>query len=77
MLDLVISLVKICGAAAVMGLFLMFVKDYGHWQAGLTPSNGMVLAACVLGGVIIFVATALLIGCRELRSLVDVVLRRR
>jgi putative peptidoglycan lipid II flippase len=77
MRDLATSLAKICAASAVMGFFLMFVRDYGHWQVGLTPSNGMVLAACVLGGLVIFAAAALLLGCKELRSLVDVVLRRR
>lgn len=75
--DLVISLAKTCGASAIMGIFLTFLLGFGQWQYGLTTHNGIVLAACVFGGLLIFAISAHLLRCRELRSLIDVILRRR
>jgi len=75
--DLVASLARTCGASAVMGLFLAFLMGWGQWELGLTLNNGVVLAACIFGGLLIFAAAAHLLRCRELRSLIDVLLRRR
>jgi len=65
------SLARISLASIVMGVFLFFLKDLGTWEHGLTSTNGLVLAGCVFGGLVIYGVVSYLAGSRELRSVLS------
>lgn len=71
--DLTVSLAKISAASLVMGLALAYGRTLGDWHLGLTLVNGLVLGACVLGGLAIFAVAAYLVRCSELRSMIRLV----
>ena len=66
--DLLNSLAKTALASFVMGGFLFFSRSSGMWELGLTSKNGLVLAGCVFGGLVVYVMASYLLGARELRS---------
>jgi len=71
--DLTASLTKIGAASLVMGLVLAYGRTLGEWPLGLNLVNGLVLGACVLGGLVIFAVAAYLLRCTELRSMIRLV----
>jgi putative peptidoglycan lipid II flippase len=75
--DLLNSLLRISAASLVMGALLVWGSSIGDWPLGLTKLNGLVLSACVLGGLATFAASSWLFGCRELRSLMNLIKVRR
>ncbi len=70
--EFVQSILKICLASLVMGVFIYFSGSFGEWHRGLTARNGLVLLVCVFGGLVAFAAAAHLCRCGELRSLLSV-----
>jgi putative peptidoglycan lipid II flippase len=72
-LDLMISLAKVSAASLVMGALLVWGRSMGDWPLGLTKINGLVLFACVLGGLATFAVSAWAFRCRELRSLISLI----
>ncbi len=70
--ELTVSLGKISAAAAVMGLFLLYVSPFGDWSLGLTMRNALVLGACIAGGALVFFGCAVLFRCREVQSMIGI-----
>ncbi len=75
--DLLTSLLKISAASLVMGALLLWGRSIGDWPLGLTRLNGLVLSACVLGGLVTFAVSSWFFRCRELRSLMNLINVRR
>lgn len=74
------SLLRTSGAALVMAMplcYVIYVRQLGHWPHGLTNANLSILVACVVGGLLIFVAGAWLFRCRELRFIMSALTRRK
>ncbi len=63
------SIGKVCAASTIMGIALAYGRTYGIWEQGLTATNGLVLAACVFGGLAVFAVSAFLVRCPEIVSL--------
>ncbi len=76
-LDLLTSLLKISAASLVMGALLLWGRSIGDWPLGLTRVNGLVLCACVFGGLGTFAVSSWIFRCRELRSLMNLIKVRR
>jgi putative peptidoglycan lipid II flippase len=64
---------KVCVASAVMGITLHYGQQAGDWTQGLNKLNGLVLAACVAGGLMIYAVSAFLLRCPEINSLLALV----
>lgn len=73
---LVSSLARITLASLIMGLCLVYGRTLGAWEVGLTPTNGLVLSGCIVGGFLIFTVAAYLLRCGELRSMLAMVSSR-
>jgi uncharacterized iron-regulated membrane protein len=52
-----------------MGIALHYGQQFGDWAQGLNELNGLVLAACVFGGLMIYAVCAFLLRCPEINSL--------
>jgi len=63
------SILKICAASTVMGVFLALVRTFGAWTHGLTGKNLFILGVSILFGVIIFGIFAYLFRCEQIRSI--------
>lgn len=70
------SLMRIGLASLIMGILLYYVRDSGNWHLGLNVHNGLILCACVGGGLAIFSVAAYLFRCQELRSMINLVRTR-
>lgn len=70
------GLCRIAAATAVMIAFVAVVRPLGVWPLGLTVHNASVLAACIVGGALVFGVSAYLVGCAEVRSLIGMIARR-
>ncbi|MBI5252771.1 MAG: murein biosynthesis integral membrane protein MurJ [Desulfomonile tiedjei] len=62
------SIGRVCAASTVMGIALAYGRTFGQWPQGLNKLNGLVLAACIFGGLAIFALSALLLRCPEISS---------
>ncbi len=74
--QLVGALAKIAAASVPMGLLVAYVRTLGQWENGLTLANGLILSAAILGGLVVFGLSTLLLRSRELRSILRIVLGR-
>jgi putative peptidoglycan lipid II flippase len=73
--ELLVALAKQTGASAFMGVGLLYLRGLGAWDLGLTASNLAVLAGAIVIGAALFASAAYVLGCSELRSLVQLVRR--
>jgi putative peptidoglycan lipid II flippase len=72
------SLLRVAAASGIMGGALLYGRTFGSWSAGLTMTNGLVLGACVMGGLVIFAVSVFILRCPELDSLLALVgIKRR
>ncbi len=67
--DLLFSLARILAASLIMGAPLVYVRTLSQWSEGLTVTNGLILAGCVLGGLILFLIACAVLRTPELKSL--------
>ncbi|MGO9568245.1 MAG: murein biosynthesis integral membrane protein MurJ [Desulfomonilaceae bacterium] len=65
------SLAKISLASLIMGIPLVYGRTFGDWERGFTPTNGLVLAGCIMVGLIGFAIAAYVLKCKEMRSLLS------
>lgn len=63
------SISRVCIASVIMGMALAYGRSFGDWTQGLNKLNGLVLAACIFGGLLIFAVSAFLLRCPEIASL--------
>ncbi|MEW6533428.1 MAG: murein biosynthesis integral membrane protein MurJ [Thermodesulfobacteriota bacterium] len=56
-------------ASVPMAVMLLYVQGFADWKLGFTLWNGLILAALVLGGLLIFLAGAHLLRAPEVRFL--------
>ena len=75
--DLLTSLWRTTAASLVMGAMLIAARSMGDWLLGFTMGNGLVLLGCIVGGLATFGLSAWLFGCRELKTLVRLLTKRR
>jgi len=71
--ELLMSLARITAASLLMALLLLYGRVLGEWSQGLTFLNGLVLAVCVLGGIVLFAVAAYVMRCPELSSILSLV----
>jgi putative peptidoglycan lipid II flippase len=71
--EFAVSLAKIGLASALMGIYLVWVRHLGDWSLGLHARNGLILCACIGGGLVVFSVAAYLLRCPELRSIINIV----
>jgi putative peptidoglycan lipid II flippase len=69
------SLARIAGASLIMTAPLLWIRSLGDWGRGLTPTNLALLAAAVIGGMVVFFGAAYALKCRELRALSNAIRR--
>ncbi|MEW6349016.1 MAG: murein biosynthesis integral membrane protein MurJ [Thermodesulfobacteriota bacterium] len=74
--ELVDSLLRVCGASALMAVALFWARPFGNWTLGFTSRNGFVLLGAIIGGIAVFGIVAYLFRCRELNSVLGLVRRR-
>ena len=72
MRELLLSIAKICLACIPMGILIYYGKSFGNWKNGFTLLNIEVLSICIVGGLIVFVVSAYLCRCHELKSMLTV-----
>ena len=66
------SMVRIGAASVIMGPVVAYLEGLGDWGAGLTLHNAAMLTVSLAGGVAVFVASAYLLRCTELRSILEI-----
>jgi putative peptidoglycan lipid II flippase len=75
--EFAVSLVKISVAALIMGIPLVYGCTLGDWEIGLTARNGLVLAGCIVVGLVVFAVAAYVLKCKEMHSLLSLLRDRR
>jgi putative peptidoglycan lipid II flippase len=71
------SLARISIAALAMGIPLLYGRTLGDWERGFTTTNGLVLAGCIVVGLIVFAVAAYVLKCKEMQSLLSLLRDRR
>jgi putative peptidoglycan lipid II flippase len=75
--ELLISSVRIGVASLVMGILLLYCETMGSWEHGLTSVNLLVLIGSIVAGITVFAASAHVMKCRELGSLLSFLARHK
>ncbi len=65
------SIARISLASLIMAIPLLYGSTVGDWERGFTGTNALVLAGCIMVGLIAFAASAYLLRCKEMRSLLS------
>jgi len=69
---------RVIVATVPMGLVIYFLSGFAAWeQGGNDLHNIVILAGCVVAGVVIYALTAWILRVAELRELVEALKRRR
>ncbi|MFC1835217.1 murein biosynthesis integral membrane protein MurJ [Thermodesulfobacteriota bacterium] len=71
--EFTVSLLKITVASLLMGIPLIYFRNLGDWELGLTLSNLLILGGCISGGVAVFAVFACVLRCPELKSLLGMI----
>lgn len=71
------SFARVAAASVFMGFFLVYARNLVDWSQGLTLMSGLALAANVGGGLVVFLAAAHLLRCRELSSMISILRGRQ
>lgn len=67
--ELAIAVGRFLLASVPMALMLLYVRGFADWRLGFTLWNGLILAALILGGLLIFLAETHLLRAPEVRFL--------
>lgn len=71
------SIARISLASLIMAIPLLYGSTLGDWERGFTTTNGLVLAGCIMVGLVVFAAAAYLLRCKEMRSLLSLLRDRK
>jgi putative peptidoglycan lipid II flippase len=71
------SLTRISVASLIMGIPLVYGCTLGDWALGFTAKNGLVLAGCIVVGLIVFAVAAYALKCKEMHSLLSLLRNRK